>query len=92
MSYRLQILHGSSYVLSQRILKNKIGQGQKIGQDFQKGGSQGRQGGTQPFFELQTPYFAWKFVWTIPTYYEKINKNKIATRNKMATKYYVIMQ
>ena len=22
---------------------------------------------TQPFFELQTPDFAWKFVWTDPT-------------------------
>ena len=22
---------------------------------------------TQPFFELQTPDFAWKFVWTVPT-------------------------
>ena len=26
---------------------------------------------TQPFFELQTPDFAWKFVWTVPTNYEK---------------------
>ena len=25
---------------------------------------------TQPFFELQTPDFAWKFVWTVPTNYE----------------------
>ena len=22
---------------------------------------------TQPFFELQTPDFAWKFVWTVPS-------------------------
>ena len=22
---------------------------------------------TQPFFELQTPDFAWKFIWTVPT-------------------------
>ena len=28
---------------------------------------------TQPFFELQTPDFAWKFVWTVPTNYEKKN-------------------
>ena len=26
---------------------------------------------TRPFFELQTPDFAWKFVWTVPTNYEK---------------------
>ena len=25
---------------------------------------------TQPFFELQTPDFALKFVWTVPTNYE----------------------
>ena len=41
---------------------------------------------TQPFFELQTRDFAWKFVWTIPTNYEQ----KI--QNKMAAKYYIIMQ
>jgi len=41
---------------------------------------------TQPFFELQTPDFAWKFVWTVPTNYEK--KFVIMyIRN-----YYVIMQ
>ena len=32
---------------------------------------------TQPFFELQTPDFAWKFVWTVPTNYEK----KIVKKN-----------
>merc|ERR1711984_8806 len=26
---------------------------------------------TQPFLEPQTPDFAWKFVWTVPTNYEK---------------------
>ena len=26
---------------------------------------------TWPFFELQTPDFAWKFVWTVQTNYEK---------------------
>ena len=26
---------------------------------------------TQPFFELQPPDFAWKFVWTVPTNYAK---------------------
>ena len=31
----------------------------------------GRQAVTKPFFELHTPDFAWKFVWTVPTNYEK---------------------
>ena len=26
---------------------------------------------TQPFFELQTPDFAWKFIWTVQTNFEK---------------------
>ena len=26
---------------------------------------------SQSFFELQTPDFAWKFVWTVPMNYEK---------------------
>ena len=26
---------------------------------------------TWPFFELQPPDFAWKFVWTVPTNYAK---------------------
>ena len=34
------------------------------------GGSQGRQGITQTCFELQTPYFAWNFVWTVTKNYE----------------------
>ena len=29
---------------------------------------------TQPFFELQTPDFAWKFVWTVETNYKKYKK------------------
>ena len=41
-----------------------------FGQGHQKGGSQGRQGVTQLFFELQSPDFAWKFVSTVPTNYE----------------------
>ena len=28
---------------------------------------------TQPFFELQTPDFAWMFIWTVPTKLYKIN-------------------
>ena len=44
---------------------------------------------TQPFFELQTPDFAWKFVWTVPTNYEKKNCNYIITyiRNYVITKF-----
>ena len=33
----------------------------------------------QPFFELQIPDFAWKFVWTVPTNYER---KKMTTRNE----------
>ena len=39
---------------------------------------------TQPFFELQTPDFAWKFVWTVPTNYEKKHckkKKKLKKKN-----------
>ena len=32
---------------------------------------QGCQGVTTPFLELQTSNFAWKFIWTVPTHYEK---------------------
>ena len=63
LSFRLQILHGSSYGLSRQIMRFFLGHGR------QKGGSHRRQGVTQPFFELQTPYFAWKFIWTVPTNY-----------------------
>ena len=31
-------------------------------------------------FELQTPDFAWKFVWTVPTNYEKKNLAKRGSR------------
>ena len=34
---------------------------------------------THPFFELQTPDFAWKFVWTVPTNYEKKFCNYVIT-------------
>ena len=62
--FELQILHGTSYGLSQQIMRFFFGQGR------QKGRSQGRQGVTQPYFELQTPDFAWKFVWIVLTNYE----------------------
>ena len=42
---------------------------------------------TYLFLEPQTPDFAWKFVWTVPTNYEK--KLHIL-KNKMVAKYYVI--
>ena len=38
------------------------------------GDVQGRKGVNLPFFELQNPDFAWKFIWTVPTNYEKIVK------------------
>ena len=34
-------------------------------------GIRGRQGATPSFFELQTPDFAWKFIWTVQISYEK---------------------
>ena len=30
---------------------------------------------TQTFFELQTPNFAWKFIWTVPTKWASMQKN-----------------
>ena len=51
MSYRLQILHGSSYGLSNQMTKYKSTKSTKVLI-------------TQPSFELQTPDFAWKFIWT----------------------------
>ena len=44
---------------------------------------------TQPFFQLQTPDFAWKFVWTVPTNYEKKICNYVITyiRNYVITKF-----
>ena len=32
---------------------------------------------TQPFFELQTPDFAWKFIWTVLTYYKSTKVQKV---------------
>ena len=54
-----------------------------FGQGRQKGGSQGRQGVTQPFFELHTPDFAWKFVWIVSTNFEQnanLEKNIKSTK------------
>ena len=42
----------------------------EISQVYQKGGL-GVSGVTQPFFELKTPEFAWKFVWTVPKNFEQ---------------------
>merc|ERR1712105_96018 len=43
---------------------------------------------TQPFFELQTPDFAWKFVWTVPTNYKstKVQKVQKSTKKYISTK------
>ena len=32
---------------------------------------------TQPFFELQTPDFAWNFVWIVPTNYKSTKVQKV---------------
>ena len=37
---------------------------------------------THSFLELQSPDFAWKFVWTVQTN----SKTKMAAKNKMAAK------
>ena len=48
-----------------------------------KRGSQGRQGVTQPFFELHIPDFAWKFIWIVSTNFEQNeNLQKIKKRKK----------
>ena len=53
MSYRLQILHESLYGQSEQNTKvQKVQKSTKVLI-------------TQPFFELQTPDFAWKFIWTV---------------------------
>ena len=39
-----------------------------------KRGVSGRQGVTQPFFELHTPDFEWKFVWIVSINFEQ-NEN-----------------
>ena len=46
------------------------GASEKISQVYQKG-RLGVSRVTQPFFELQTPDFAWKFVWTVPRNFEQ---------------------
>ena len=38
---------------------------------------------TQPFFELQTPDFAWKFIWTVQPN-EKVQKYKNEKNTKNA--------
>ena len=56
MSYRLQILHGSLYGQSEQNTEvNKYKKYKKSTKVLI----------TQPFFELQTPDFAWKFIWTV---------------------------
>ena len=46
---------------------------------------------TQPFFELQTPDFVWKFVWTVPTNYEEKNGCQIL-RNYAITQAFFKLQ
>ena len=35
---------------------------------------------TQPFFELQTPDFAWKFIWIVQTNYKSTKSTKKSTK------------
>ena len=37
---------------------------------------------THSFLELQSPDFAWKFVWTVQTNFEKNLKNKMAAKKQ----------
>ena len=63
LSYRLQILHGSSYgQFKQNTKVQKVQKSTKVLI-------------TQPFFELQTPDFAWKFIWTVQPN-DKVQKYK----------------
>ena len=43
---------------------------------------------TQPFFELQTPDFAWKFVWIVQINYKstKVQKVQKSTKKYISTK------
>ena len=41
---------------------------------------------TQPFFELQTPDFAWKFIWAVQTNY----KSTKSTKKYISTKVLII--
>ena len=69
MSYRLQILHGSSYELPAGIYaKNNFRDSLK---KFLKLGKIKEIAITRTFFELHTPDFAWNFIWTVSTNYEK---------------------
>ena len=96
MSYRLQILHGSSYGQSEQILtkfwKTKWPPNHKVEhnsliswQNFKK--QNGRQIAklsiTCSFLELQSPDFVWQFVWTVRTNFENFLKNKMAARFRM---------
>ena len=56
MSYRVQIVHGSSYGQSKQNTKvQKVQKSTKVLI-------------TQPFFEIQTPDFAWIFILTVQSY------------------------
>ena len=42
---------------------------------------------TQPFFELQTPDFAWKFVWIVQIKYKSTKSTKSTKKYKKVHKY-----
>ena len=62
-------MHESSYELSRQVMKKKR---LKIVRGIRRQG-QGCQGANPPFYELQTPYFAWMFLLTI-NYETKISQ------------------
>ena len=76
-------MHGTSYELSQQIMRIFFWSGAS------KGESQGRQGVTQPFFELHSPDFAWKLVWILLTNFEEhanFQKKEKKCKNVKSTK------
>ena len=62
-------MHESSYELSRQVMKKKL---LKIVRGIRRWG-QRCQGANPPFYELQTPYFAWTFILTI-NYETKISQ------------------
>ena len=71
MTYRVQILHGRLYGQN---FKNKMVAKKQNGPPIKKLSI------THSFLELQSPDFAWKFIWTVRTNYEKklVRGQKIA--------------
>merc|ERR1712105_205659 len=75
LSYRVQILHASSYGQSEQ--NTKVQKYKK----YKKSTKSTKVLITQPFFELQTPDFTRKFIWTVEPN-DKIQKDKMTKRQK----------